>query len=113
MGNAHRIWNLMDQLSIEVQSGRMDASVDDTQKRVLFAYVQLCEDEADLYIQGRVTQGTWQIWKTGIDEMLSVPGVRGMLEQAPPSRFDTLRRYVHDGDLRPMYRGFWCIVRGL
>lgn len=108
-----RYWHLMDQLSSEVQFAHPEVSIEEEERRVLFAYVQLCEDEADLYVQGRVTHGTWHIWKTGIDEMLKIPAVVKLLEQAPASRFDTLRSYIRHGELSPKFRGFLRIIRGL
>ncbi|UOQ88049.1 hypothetical protein MUN74_12175 [Agromyces endophyticus] len=111
---SQRYWAIMDRLSVEAQLGtRGPWHRRRSEQEALFAYVQLCEDEADMYEQGRVTRATWTIWKSGIDSMLSSPRVAHIIDSAPPTRFDTLRRYRAEGELRPKYAGIQALIRGL
>lgn len=111
---SQRYWVIMDRLSIEAQLGTSGTRKPRrSEQEALFAYVQLCEDEADMYEQGRVTRATWTIWKSGIDAMLSSAQVGHIIDSAPHSRFDTLKRYRAEGDLRPKYSGISAMIRGL
>lgn len=108
-----RYWDLIDRLGVDAALGKDSARVSRKDRRHLVAYVQLCEDEADMFEQGRVTSATWTIWQSGIDAMLRLPVVEEIIYASEPGKFDTLKRYRSEGRLRPKYGRFGRFIRGL
>ena len=108
-----RYWMIVDRLSAEyvLRGRRQELSESDT--LACHAYLQLCEDEVDLYEAGRITKDTWAIWKAGIDYALAEEPFREILEKSSAESFTTLRRYIQDGVLVPRYRGTKAALRGL
>lgn len=108
-----RYWAIMDQLSADYRLRLKRADLSDSDLLACDSYLQLCEDEADLYEAGRITVETWNIWKSGIDWMLEQDVFRHQLENSSQDRYPTLRRYINDGKLAPKYRGAKAALRGL
>ena len=72
-----RYWTLMDALSYPALRGMLIAppagstdgpapDVEESDLRAAFAYLILCEDEAELRAAGWVTDATWRLWCTYI-----------------------------------------------
>ncbi|MGI9822196.1 hypothetical protein [Agromyces sp. Marseille-Q5079] len=108
-----RYWTLMDRLGSREPFGSHSATFKKRDRATLIAYVQLCEDEADMYEAGRITRATWNIWKSGIDAMLKLPAVGQILDDSPPGAFETLKRYRLTGKLKSKYPPYIAIARGL
>lgn len=68
-----RYWALIDELAAEVAIGlRRDLRPED--EHVIRRYIQLCEDELEMYSRGWITDRTFQEW---------LPGMRAQLAEDP------------------------------
>ena len=108
-----RYWAIMDQFSADYRLRHKRDDLSDADLLACHSYLQLCEDEADLYQAGRITTETWVIWKSGIDWMLEQPMFQRLLETTGQDQYSTLRQYIVEGKLAPKYRGTKAAVRGL
>ncbi|MFF2371636.1 hypothetical protein [Agromyces sp. NPDC058110] len=108
-----RYWTLMDRLGSREPFGSHSTTFRKRDRATLIAYVQLCEDEADMYEAGRITRATWSIWKSGIDAMLTLPAIGQILDDSPQGAFETLKRYGRDGELKAKYSPLIATIRGL
>lgn len=68
-----RYWSLIDELAAEVAIGlRNDLRPED--EHVIRRYIQLCEDEVEMYARGWITERTFREW---------LPGMRAQLREGP------------------------------
>jgi len=108
-----RYWSIVDRFGSDYRLNGRRTDLDETDLMACQAYLQLCEDEVDLYEAGRITSDTWEIWKSGIDSMLEEDHFRQILESTPEESYKTLRRYIREKKLAPRYRGTKAALRGL
>lgn len=108
-----RYWSIIDRFSEGFLIDQPSTSVSAADRATCRAYLALCEDEADLYSHGRITQETWEIWKAGLDHSLQADVYRDLLEQSSSEQYAVLRQYIADGDLVPKYRGAKAKLHGL
>lgn len=108
-----RYWQIIDRLSADFRLRRTRDNLSERDLLALLSYLELCEDEADLYESGRITRETWNVWKAGIDSMLEEDVFRAILEDSEADKFMTIRRYIAEGRLAPKYRGTKAALRGL
>lgn len=62
-----RYWTILDDMSDAFYLHASQAAQEtESDKRLIVAYLRLCEDEIDIRRQGFVTDRTWAIWADGI-----------------------------------------------
>lgn len=73
-----RFWTIHDRIPtkfrVELQDPNFEFSDEDLnedEKKVLWDYLMLCEDELDLRKQGQVTDETWDVWRPSITGSLN------------------------------------------
>jgi hypothetical protein len=107
-----RYWELMDRRSIRwVVAGRHSRP----DIVVAKGYLQLCEDEIDCRRIGRVTDSTWDFWRTAIISQASDPCYRVVLGSTPVGDYPLLRELIRVGptyDPLP-HRWLWRKAHGL
>lgn len=86
-----RYWHLMDRRSEQFALTQKPTEAD---RQVIRAYLNLCEDEADLRGLGRVTDNTWKFWSSAIVEQLSVDAYRAELESLDEASFPRVRELL-------------------
>ena len=104
MAYVSRYWRLMDDRSPTFVLTREAGAEDEV---VIFRYLDLCEDEIELRMLGRVTDGTWGFWAKAMHQQASVPAYQAVLDRAPLDQFVCLRRLLADGPVHdPMSQGW-------
>lgn len=86
-----RYWELMDRRSPEFALEQVPAEAD---RVVIRAYLQLCEDEADLRRLGRVTDSTWRYWAQALVEQASSPAYAHELDRLDGEMYPLVRRLI-------------------
>lgn len=94
-----RYWTLMDQLSLAARRGTSGGPVPEGDEKVVLAYFRLCEDQLDLRKFGWISDTTWKLWSTGMEDQFqrwpfddiwettsSLPGF-ARLRECAPNRF--------------------------
>ena len=61
-----RYWQLLDRMPDRLYLNHEIPAPDPDERRIVVAYLRLCEDEVDLRKQGFITDRTWAIWSEGI-----------------------------------------------
>ncbi|MFJ6114564.1 hypothetical protein ACIQC8_10680 [Agrococcus sediminis] len=80
-----RYWQIMDGLTaeerVDLLHGRLPsgAAPHSETRRRLWAYLELCEDEADQRQAGLITTATWDQWKGGIHHVATRPPFNAIL----------------------------------
>lgn len=113
-----RYWDLMDRLSLGAL--RDQRASNDEDRKALYAYLLLCEDELDLRAEGWISDSTWKVWGNGIKSQLSCGpadevwnAVMKKGETGTDISFDQLRRFMTNGGEDPFPKGVfpWWFVR--
>ncbi|UOE42890.1 hypothetical protein [Agromyces larvae] len=107
-----RYWELMDRRSPGfVTEGRGRR----TDRPLITAYLQLCEDEIDLRRLGRVTDNTWGFWARSIVDQASTSPYASELGRVRPELYPLLRRLIEsDAGFDPLDRSrLWRKLHGL
>ncbi len=109
-----RYWELMDQRS---ESFTVEGDPKPSDRRVIHAYLQLCEDEIDLRRLGRVTDNTWKFWCEAIRSQATSPSYASFLSTAPADRWPLLRELTAQpaayDPLRDQRNWMWRKLHGL
>lgn len=107
-----RYWELMDRRSGPFE---VDSQPQPQDRRVIYSYFQLCEDELDLRRVGRITDSTWKEWARWIREQCASPGYHEALTEAPVDNWPKLREHLAAGRSHdPVeHRKFWRLIHGL
>lgn len=108
-----RYWVIIDRFSADYRLRGRRTQLSDNDRLACQSYLQLCEDEVDLFEAGRITAETWKIWKSGIDSMLEEEHFRQILAATSEEIYQTLRRYLDEKKLAPKYTGVRATRRGL
>ena len=68
-----RYWTILDRLPVPASHDldEMSSPLGVEERRAAFAYLTLCEDEIELWIEGWISPDTWKIWKVGIQAELA------------------------------------------
>lgn len=109
-----RYWKLLDEMSQSLYEGNPDDPSTPADRRVVLAYLRLCEDELDLRSQGFVTDRTWNIWAEGIRAQVGSAPYSSMLAGLDSSELPSLRRFADDfvDPLTwPRHRRWWSGLR--
>jgi hypothetical protein len=107
-----RYWSIMDQFSADYRLRAKRTDLTDADLMACHSYLELCEDEADLFEAHRITPETWSIWKQGINYMLNQEHFVKLLADSPSETYKTLRQYIADGNVAPHYKGSKAELRG-
>lgn len=106
-----RFWALTDQLSRKLKLKGVPSRAD---KVVLREYLSLSEDQLSLRSLGRVTDHTWQYWRTDIRAMCSAVAVRGELQSMSMAACPHVRRLLSDSEYDPLDKSrIWRHFKGL
>ncbi|MBX3195844.1 MAG: hypothetical protein KF727_12200 [Microbacteriaceae bacterium] len=92
-----RYWELMDRRTAKFAIGDGTHHSD---RLVIRAYFQLCEDEADLRRIGRVTDNTWTFWRGAMVSQASTAAYRHELDRLDASAYPQLRAILADPEGR-------------
>lgn len=77
-------------------------------RQVVRAYLQLCEDQVDLRRLGRVTDSTWRFWRQAILDQCAERPYRVELSRSSPEMYSRLRDLIATGDnYDPLHRRHW------
>ena len=88
-----RYWTLMDQRTRGFVLAGAPRRAD---RIVILSYLQLCEDEIDCRRIGRVTDSTWNFWRSAILAQVSEAPYADVLDSLPIDRFPQLRGLLSD-----------------
>lgn len=92
-----RYWAIMDDLD--------DTSPDSDKRRVhIGRYLRLSEDQCDLRARKRITESTWNYWRSGIAEQLTTVEFQQELDAQRADLFDHVRRLSADSSYDPAQR---------
>ena len=83
-----RYWALMDRRSGEFERGGKPRKED---RLVIHQYLQLCEDEIDLRVEGRVTNDTWGFWERSIRAQATDPRYLAALRSSAAHEYPSLK----------------------
>jgi hypothetical protein len=108
-----RYWSIRDRFSDEFALGPPPLSLSPSDEAVAMAYLQLCEDEIDMYLARRVTDSTWKVWESGMRPQLMQEPYRTMLEHAPAGSWPSIRRLQNGGTPNRGLSTFGLFWRGL
>ena len=88
-------WQIMARASTEWRlTHYLGKPVTQSDKHVLYDYLQLCEDEVDLRANARVTDSTWALWAGAIASMVSIEHFAAAVNEAPKNVFPRLRNMM-------------------
>jgi hypothetical protein len=91
----------MQRLPLDVMLGKAVSELTYTEALpTLFHYIDLCNDQAFLHEQGRISTATWRQWREGIEQNFKRPAFQRAWSEvaaALPDTFDELRRVVPPG----------------
>lgn len=108
-----RYWQLQDGYSVDFQLGRRNTPLADKDAATARAYLQLCEDELDMFKAGRVTRSTWQNWRSGMEPALQSEPFHSIISESPASEWPSIREFLKTGSPGDPYAAVWMRVRGL
>lgn len=92
-----RYWSIQDRFSPSFQLGKTGKRLGIEDRAAAHAYLQLCEDELDMYKALRFTQSTWRIWDEGMQASLRQEPFKSMLQVAPPWQWSSIQCYLREG----------------
>jgi len=99
-----RYWDLFDGLSISARQAGDDAAPSPDERRIMHAYLHLCEDEVDLRQQGWITDDAWQMWTSGISSQVERASYARLLSELPHGEVPLLRAFIESGYADPQRR---------
>lgn len=92
-----RYWELLDTMSFKLYVNQPMRRLSAGDKRVVHAYLRLCEDELDLRTQGFITDRTWAIWSEGMRAQLRSGPYYSELQKLGPGDLPALRYFLISG----------------
>lgn len=79
--HVQRYWSIIDDLSLEVLTGRDAHALTSNDEKAIQAYFLLCEDELELRAGRCIADHTYKIWADGICGQLRQPAFSKVWEQ--------------------------------
>lgn len=92
-----RYWDLLDRMSFELYMNESSRLLSGSDKRVVHAYLRLCEDELDLREQGFITDRTWKVWSSGMLAQLNSDPYASELQNLSLNDLPALRQFLPVG----------------
>lgn len=97
-----RYWNLMDRFDGNPWGAPSVDDLVDSDKSLVTAYLQLCEDELDLRRNGYISTKTWGIWVDGMKSQCARPAYKDALGAMKPAELPALRNFLGNGNSDPL-----------
>ncbi|MBG6183059.1 hypothetical protein IWX65_001006 [Arthrobacter sp. CAN_A214] len=109
-----RYWDLLDRMSFNLYMNKPLRLLSGSNKRVIHAYLRLCEDELDLREQGFITDRTWKVWSLGMRAQLKSEPYAAELQKLGLDDLPALRQFLPTGRdplLWRWYKRWWSGLR--
>jgi hypothetical protein len=91
----------MQQLPVAIVLGEdVEQAVVDAHLQIFYRYVDLTNGQIFLRQQGRISEATWENWRSGISDVMTLPAFARAwrrLKAGPVERFTELRLFEADG----------------